>query len=83
MVLLGLIPLESIDRDMRSESSSMLRRLEPVLDVPDAAERLTQQLCVELEIGQNGAFTLDEFSVAVDKLDFESWDMLVEDFHGV
>lgn len=106
VVLLGLMPLDSIDRDvstqapttatcfpgaalsdcmclqMRSESSSMLRRLEPALGDTDAAERLTQQLCVELEIGQSGSFTLDEFSVAVDKLDFESWDLLADDIRA-
>lgn len=64
MILLGVLPLDNIDRDLKSGSNTLLRR-----DGAHAGEglaaidQLTQQYCVELEIGTDDNFTFEEFSL--------------------
>ena len=68
MIVLGVLPLDSIDHDLRSGSSSLLRRKDGHVDqgLP-AVDQLTQQYCVELEIGKDDRFTFDEFSLVTSK----------------
>lgn len=64
MVVLGVLPLDNIDRDLKSGSSSLLRRKDGRVDQGRTPiEQLTQQYCVELEIGNGDEFTLEEFSL--------------------
>ena len=64
MVVLGVLPLENIDRDLKSGSSSLLRRKDGCVDQGlTPIEQLTQQYCVELEIGKDDKFTLEEFTL--------------------
>jgi hypothetical protein len=68
MIVLGVLPLDNIDRDLKSGSSSLLRRKDGQIDQGLAAvDQLTQQYCVELEIGKDDRFTFDEFSLVICK----------------
>ena len=68
MIVLGVLPLDSIDRDLKTGSVSLLRRKDGHVDQGlTGIEQLTQQYCVELEIGKDDRFTFDDFTLVRSK----------------
>jgi hypothetical protein len=65
MIILGVLPLDQIDRDLKSGGSNTLLRRADGHSGPgrEPIEQLAQQHCVELEIGQDDVFSFDEFSL--------------------
>ena len=84
MVVLGLLPLDDMDREHRR--AGFLRRASAAVDhgSVDGTEALTQQLCVEVGINDPSApITTKQFESLVQRLDFSNWQAMGEDVREV
>lgn len=63
MIAIGVLPLDGIDRDLKT-ADSLLRRADGHMGQGlTPIEQLTQQYCVELEIGRDDKFSFEDFSM--------------------